>query len=49
MLRNGGYFSLVDGFLVMAVDGLDLVHLDRLGDADADFGLLPATLRPATL
>ena len=33
----------------MSTDGLDLVHLDRLGNTDADFCLSFAAPRAATL
>ena len=48
-LRNGHDFSLIVGVLVVAVDGLDLIHLDGLGNTNADFCLSLETSRAAAL
>jgi len=47
--RNGHDFSLIVGVLVIAVDGLDLIHLDGLGNTNADFCLSLETSRAAAL
>ena len=58
-LSNGGDFPVIIGFLVIAMNRPNIIHLDglgdafirldRLGDTDADFGLSPTTSRAATL
>lgn len=48
-LSNGGDLSLIVGFLVLAVDRLNLVHLDRLSNANANFCLSSTVPRTATL
>ena len=42
-LRDGRDFSVIETHSAVAVIGLDLVHLDRLGDIDANFCLSPTT------
>lgn len=36
-LRNGRDFALFVRVLVMAMDGLNLIHLNGLGNSDTDF------------
>lgn len=47
-LRDGHDFSLVIRFLVMAMGGFNLVHLNGLGNTDADFCFSPNISRAAT-
>ena len=48
-LCDGRDFSIIETHLVVAMIRFDLVHLDRLGDIDADFRLSPTTARAASL
>lgn len=48
-LRNSHDFAVFVGILVIAMDGLDLVHLYGLGDTDADFCFSLTTSRAAAL
>lgn len=48
-LSDGHDFALIVRVLVICMDGLDIVHLDGLGDTDADLRLSLSTSRAATL
>jgi len=48
-LRNGHDFALFIRVMVIAMDRLDFIHLDGLGNTDADFRLSFETSRAAAL